>query len=89
VLCSCKESNEWPTFQYPDLSLAQQPEPLDALSVLLSCPQVHYPSGMSGYGWFWVTDNRLGTPHPGDRIGLSVVGMSRIRDFALRRWSQG
>jgi hypothetical protein len=78
----------WPIFQYAEALLYRELGHPDATATLLDCPGVPFQHGMAYYGWFWVTDNRLSSPQPGDTIGLTVVGMSRLREVTRRHQAE-
>ncbi len=69
----------WPIFRYVEATLFGEPKPLDARTVLLDCPRVGVGIGPAHYGWAWVENAHLVSPQPGDRVGLTVAGMGRLR----------
>ena len=80
-------TGRWPIYQYVEAILYKERGGLDARAVLLDCPWLLYGRGLAHYGWLWVADANLnnanlGAPQPGDTIGLTVVGMSRVPEAA-------
>jgi hypothetical protein len=75
----------WPIYQYVEALLYRELGHPDAGTVLRGCPWVPFASGLSAYGWLWVSDAHLNTPEPGDQVGLTVVGLSQVRDIRLRQ----
>jgi hypothetical protein len=68
---------QWPIYQYVEkLFNVDLPQP-DANTVLLGLPHVRFTRSVGRYGWVWMTPSRP-NPEPGDIVGLTVVGMSRI-----------
>lgn len=75
----------WPIYQYVEALLYRELGHPNAGAVLRGCPWVPLASGLSAYGWLWISDAHLTTPEPGDQVGLTVVGLSRVRDIRLRQ----
>ncbi len=75
----------WPIYQYVEALLYRELGHPDAGTVLRGCPWVPFASGLSAYGWLWISEAHLTTPQPGDQVGLTVVGLSRLRDIKLRQ----
>ena len=66
----------WPFYQYVDITLEGERPRIDAHRALLSCPSLLFQPG-PGYGWVWLEGDRR-FPKTGDRIGLTVAGLSRL-----------
>jgi hypothetical protein len=72
-----REHGYWPIFQYAE-ALLYDKHRLDALTVLLECPSVRFPSSLARYGWFWSSEGRFEAIQPGAMVGLTVAGMTRV-----------
>jgi hypothetical protein len=55
------------------------PVQADARVVLGELPSLRFTRSVGRYGWVWLSPLRP-SPEPGDVIGLTVVGMSRISE---------
>ncbi len=81
---SYAQRGKWPIFQYAEACLYRDTHQSEATATLRECPWVPWSHGLGHYGWFWVTENRLDLPQPGDTIGLTMLGMSRVQGFRKR-----
>lgn len=72
----------WPTFDYVERTMyGQTPgQGLNAQDVILGCPWIVRPHGMSAYGWVWSSSSSPGGLNPGDIVGLTVAGMYALPD---------
>lgn len=70
------DGTAWPVFQYVDRRLRD--DNLDARSVALTCPTIHF-GGLGHYGWLLSVDtNQLQSIQPEHRLGLTVAGLTRL-----------
>jgi hypothetical protein len=74
------DKGTWPIFDWVETHLSRERGRPDAKEVMLSCPLVPFPAGHGGYGWVRVDNASMHTVQPANPIGLTVVGMSRIRE---------